>query len=380
MISYKYKLYRTKQTKHLDMMLGQCAFVWNHCLAFQKRYYRMFGKYISVGRMKAHFARHYKMPTLHSQTVQEVIERLDEAYQRFFKRLSARPPKFRKSADFSSLVFKQGGYSLNGNELTINKIGKRYRFSLSRQYDEKIKTLRIIRNHIGEYFIVMCLDIQPQPYEKTHTGASVGIDFGLKTYMTTSDGAKIENPQFLKEDLSELHRRSRNLSKCQKGSNNRKRRKVELARLYANIANKRNDWQWKLAHGLCRRYDTICIEYIVLTGMSRRWGRKMSDLAHGEFVSKLEYVASKYGVTVHKIDRFYPSSRLCECGYKNDNLTLKDRQWTCPECGCVHDRDILAANNILHRGIYELGSGSKSMKHKRIGSHVSYPRISSLQG
>ena len=380
MISYKYKLYRTRQTRHLDKMLGQCAFVWNHCLALQKRYYRMFGQYIGVGRMKAHFARHYKMSMLHSQSVQEVIERLDAAYQRFFKHLSVRPPKFRKSADFSSLVFKQGGYSLNGNELTINKIGKRYRFSFSRQYEGKIKTLRITRNHIGEFFIVMCLDIQPKSYGKTHTGASVGIDFGLKTYITMSDETKVFSPLFLKESLSELHRRSRNLSKCQKGSNNRRRKKIELARLYADITNKRNDWQWKLAHDLCRRYDTICIEDLNLTGMCRRWGRKMSDLAHSEFVQKLGYVASKYGVIVHEIDRFYPSSRLCTCGYKNNELTLKDRRWTCPECRSVHDRDTLAASNILRRGIYELGSDGKSKMYMRIGSHVSNSRISSLQG
>lgn len=380
MIPQKYKLYRTDKTKHLDKMLREGAFVWNHTLALQKRYYKLYHKYASVVDMQKHFAKRFKFTRIHSQTVQEIIQRLDIAYKRFFKHISKRPPKFKRASDFCSIVFKQGGYSLNGNVLTVNKIKKRYKFSLSRIYEGKVKRLTIKRNHIGEYFIVMCIDREIEKYEKTHDGASVGIDFGLKKYMTLSDGTEIDNPQFLKSDLGELRRKSRNLSKCAKGSNNSKRKRFELDRLYNDVSNKRCDFQWKLAHELCRQYDNIFIEELNLTGMSRCWGRKMSDIAHGEFVLKLEYVASKYGCTVHKIDRFHPSSRLCMCGYKNDTLTLKDRVWTCPECGAVHQRDLLAANNILRQGIAELGSGSKSSKHQRRRSHVSHPRISSLQG
>ena len=137
---------------------------------------------------------------------------------------------------------------------------------------------------------------------------------------------------------------------------------MELDRLMNDICNKRSDFQWKLAHELCRKYDCIFIEDLNLEGMNRRWGRKMHDLAHADFVQKLEYVAKKYGVVVHKIDRFYPSSKTCECGYVNKELKLSDRQWVCPECGTIHDRDLLAANNILRRGIYELESDSKTSK------------------
>lgn len=380
MISQKYKLYRTDKTKYLDKMLREGAFVWNHALALQKRYYKLCGKYISVVDMQKHFAKRYKFTRLHSQTVQEIIQRLDIAYRRFFDHIAKRPPKFKQASDFCSIVFKQGGYSLNGNILTINKNKKRYKFSLSREYDGKIRRLTIKRNHLGEYFVIMCIDKEIEKYGKTHDGASVGIDFGLKKYMTMSDGTDTDNPQFLKSDLVELRRMARNLSKCNKGSNNRKRKKLELNRLYNDISNKRSDFQWKLAHELCRKYDYIFIEDLSLTGMARLWGRKMSDLAHGNFVLKLEHVASKYGCTVHKIDRFYPSSRLCACGYRNNKLALKDREWTCPECGSVHQRDLLAANNILRQGIAELGSGSKPPKHSQWRSHVIHPRISSLQG
>ena len=264
---------------------------------------------------------------------------------------------------------------MNGNELVINKIKKSFKFSLSRPYDGKVKRVSVKRNKLGEYFICLCIDKQAEVYGKTYGGASVGIDFGLKKYLTLSDGLDIDNPQFLKGDLQELRRRSRNLSKCKKGSSNRKRKKLELDRLYRDIVNKRSDFQWKLAHFLCKRYDLICLEDLNLEGMGIRWGRKMSDLAHGDFVLKLEQVAKKYGVRVHKIDRFFPSSKLCTCGYKNDGLSLNDRSWTCPKCGAFHKRDLFAAENILRQGIVELGSGNKSPKLLQGRSHVSHPTI-----
>ena len=377
MISYKYKLYRTDKTKHLDKMLREAAFVWNHALALQKRYYRMYHKYIGIACMKAHFAKRISRNLLHSQIVQEILERLDDAYKRFFKHLAARTPKFRRAKDFSSIVFKQGGYSLNGNVLTINRTKKRFKFSLSRPYDGKVKTLTVKRSPLGEYFIIMVLDKAPVSLGKTHNGASVGIDFGLKTYMTMSDGTTVKNPRFLKTDLPLLQKKGRKLSMSKQHSHHREQRRKDLNRQYERIVNKRNAWQWQLAHRLCRQYDRIFIEDLLLTGMTALWGRKMNDMAHGAFVTKLEYVASKYGVTVHKIDRFYPSSKACTCGYVNKQLKLKDRQWTCPECGAVHSRDLLAAQNILRQGIAELESTSKTPSARR--AHVRlHPRISSL--
>ena len=381
MISYKYKLYRNQRTRRLDAMLREGCFVWNHALALQRRYYRMYGRFVSCKRMKAHFAHRIHRELLHSQTVQEILERLDTGYQRFFTRLAKRPPKFRKAKDFSSILFKQGGYSLNGNVLTINSIKKRFKFSLSRPYAGKVKTLTVKRNHIGEFFIVMVLDQSPQSIGKSHNGASVGIDFGLKKYMTMSDGTTVDNPQFLKSGLRQLQRKSRNLSKCVPGSHNRERKRLDLDRHHEKVVNQRNAFQWQLAHQLCQQYDRIFIEDLQLTGMSALWGRKMADLAHGEFVLKLQYVATKYGVTVHKIDRYYPSSKRCTCGYVNHGLQLHERTWVCPECGTVHKRDLLAANNILRQGIAELESVSKSKNAVGASSRSRlHPRISRLQG
>ncbi len=366
MITYKYKLYRTKRTKYLAQMLREASFVWNHALALQKRYYKLYGKYISKIAMQKHFAKRISRNLLHSQSTQEILERLDTAYQRFFKRIAKRPPKFKRAREFVSFAFKQGGFTLNGNVVTVNRIKQRFKFSYSRPYEGKLKRMIIKRSRLGEFYLIIITDANPKTYGKTHDGAAVGIDFGLKTYMTMSDGTAVDNPQYLKSALRQIRRKTRRLSKTKKGSNNRERRRRDVCMEFKSITNKRNDFQWKLAHEFCRSYDYIFIEDLSLTGMTRMWGRKMSDLAHAEFVSRLEYVACKYGVTVHKIDRFYPSSRTCRCGYVNRNLSLKDRQWTCPECGKVNDRDLNAAENILRRGISELWSGRKPESYSAI--------------
>ena len=371
MVTYKYKLYRTNKTKHLDRMLREACFVWNHALALQKRYYRLYKNYVPLGAMVKHFQKRIKRYSLSAQTRNEILERLDMAYNRFFEHLATRPPKFKKAKDSPSIVFKavknHGKWGINvssieGNVFYLKQIDKKYKFSKSRDYEGRIVRVTLKRNRLGEYFILIVTDAEPQSYGKTLKGASVGIDFGLKKYLTLSDGTAYDNPQFLKESLVELRRRSRNLSKCKKGSNNGERKRKELDRLMNDVCNRRSDFQWKLAHELCRKYDRIFIEDLNLEGMNRRWGRKMHDLAHADFVQKLEYVATKYGVVVHKIDRFFPSSKTCECGYVNKDLKLSDRQWVCPECGTIHDRDLLAANNILRRGIYELESDGKTSK------------------
>jgi len=359
MLSYEYKLYRTKRTKHLDNMLKEACFVWNHALALQKRYYNLYGKFIPEGRLKKHFAKRIKRTYMHSQSVQEVLERLVTAYERFFKHKAKRPPKFKKHKDFTSFVFKQGGgYRLCGNVFHLNSVKKDYRFSYSRPYEGSVKTVRLKRSPKGDWYLFVVTDATSKPIAKTHNGASIGIDFGLKTYMTFSNGDKLTHPQFLKRDLQTLQKLSRRYSKAHGSRKEYARR--SLASFHEHLARKRKDFQWKLAHELCSKYDTIFIEDLNLRGMTRLWGRKMSDLAHGQFINVLKHVAVKYGCVIHCINRFYPSSKLCECGYRNDQLSLHDRVWICPECGQIHDRDVNAAQNILRRGIYELTSGSKT--------------------
>ena len=361
MITYEYNIYRSKNTEYINSMLKECCFVWNRSLAIQRRYYKMFGKYVSYNRMSSHFTKRYKNILLHSQTRQEILQRLDSSYQRFFKRLSKRPPKFKKSECFSSFVFKQGGFTLNGNVFTINKIKKRFKFSYSRPYVGKVKQVRVKRCNSNRYSIYITADNSfVNSYGKTHNGASVGIDFGLKTYMTLSDSTTFESPRFFKQYELKVRLANKKLSKSKKGSINRKRRRFELNQVHRRIKNKRNDYQWKLAHKLCKSYDYIFIETLDIDAMKKLWGKKISDLSHSEFIEKLVFTASKYNVIVHKIDKWYPSSKTCKCGYVNKTLSLKERLWKCPECGSVNERDLNASKNILRRGIYELESKRKT--------------------
>ena len=359
MISYKFKLYQSKRLKALDHMMAEAAFVWNHALALQKRYYKLYNSYISAVRMQKHFAKRIKPYRLHSQTVQELLQRQDAAYKAFFKKTTRRPPKFRRSCDFTSFVFKQGGYKLYGNEFVVNKVSKRFKFFKSRDWDGRVKNIRVLRSR-NEWFIIVVTDAEPRPCGKSHTGASAGIDFGLKTYMTFSDGTHIEAPLFYRQLLNKVRRWQRKLSKAEKGSKHKAAYRRQLNRVYRELNHKRTDWNYKTAHELCRRYDVLFVEDLNIAAMQRLWGRKVTDLGWTSFLSTLDYVASKYGTLVHRIDRFYPSSRLCPCGHKNQALTLKDREWTCPECGTHHDRDLLAAQNIYRRGIADLGSACKT--------------------
>ena len=368
MLTYRYKLYSSKRNRKIDAMLREACFVWNHALALQKRYYSLTGRYCSCARMKSHFARRISRCRLHSQTVQEILERLDAAYQRFFQHLSSRPPKFKRAEQFRSIVYKQGGFKLNSNVLVLNSIKQHFQFSYSRPWEGTVKQIRVKRTPLGEYYLYIVTDAVAQPRRKSHDGASVGMDFGLKTYLTLSDGRRIENPLFLKQGLNELRKASSRLSKCEKGSAHRKAARQTLDRIHEDIKNRRDDWQWKLAHELCRRYDTLCVEDLQLTGMSRLWGRKIADLAFGLFVQKLEHTASKYGCEVRKVDRFYPSSKTCGyCGYVYEHLDLHDRYWTCPQCGTALDRDVNAAMNIMRQGIASSGSPRKTKVTLRKG-------------
>ena len=174
----------------------------------------------------------------------------------------------------------------------------------------------------------------------------MGIDFGLKTFLTLSDKREIEAPLYHLKNLTKQKRLNRSLSKKQKGSNGRKKAKLQLAKLHIKTANQRRDYFHKLSNLLAKTYDNIFIEDLNMKAMQMMWGRKVSDLAFSEFVNILEYKAN-----VTKIDRFYPSSKTCSnCGFVLKELDLKTREWTCPSCSVKHSRDVNAAINIKRVG------------------------------
>ena len=169
MLTYKYKLYKTHRTVWLDRMLRECAFVWNHALALQRRYYRLYGKYISSVDMQKHFAKRIKRHLLYSHNSIEVLQRLDAAYQRFFRKLAKRPPKFRRAADFQSFVYKlHYGYKIDGNCFTINRLKKTYKFHKSRDFSGNIKTVRVKRDPCGDFWLYVTTDAKVEANNTTH--------------------------------------------------------------------------------------------------------------------------------------------------------------------------------------------------------------------
>ena len=181
----------------------------------------------------------------------------------------------------------------------------------------------------------------------------VGYDFGLKKFLTASDGADVESPLFFTLNSKAIKKACRNLSHKVKGSNNRRRAKLNLARLYKKSVNQRHDFHFKLAHRICIEYDTICIEDLNVKAMQRLYGRKIGDLAFSEFVKILQYEASKFGTDIIEVNRYFASSQICHCcGEKNPEVKdLSIREWRCPKCGAYHDRDRNAAINILNEGL-----------------------------
>jgi len=190
------------------------------------------------------------------------------------------------------------------------KIGSRvYQFWKSREIEGTVKTLTIKRTPLGELFVVVVVDDDSNPETEVKTGKIAGFDFGLKTFLTCSDGDKIESPQFFKQSLNAIKKASRQHSKKLKGSSNRERARKNWVRKYEDISNRRRDWFWKLAHQLTDKFNILCFETLNLKGMQRLWGRKISDLALGEFLQILEWVAKKKGKQLVFVDRWYSLSQ-----------------------------------------------------------------------
>ena len=210
--------------------------------------------------------------------------------------------------------------------------------------------MTVKRDKTGDLFITVVTDSNGSSLIPT-TGKIAGFDFGLKTFLTTSDGEEIQSPLFLKQGANEIARLQRILSRKVKGSNNWNAARVALAKAHRTIANKRRDWFWKLANDLTDRYDYLFFETLNIAVMKKLWGRKVSDLAFYQFTKILEWVAKKKGKVVDYIDPWYPSSKTCSgCEHKLSKLPLTVRRWRCPECGQINDRDLNAAINIKRVG------------------------------
>ena len=360
--TYKYKLYQHERNKHLVESIELASEVWNHFVALTRRYHEIYGEYPGYYALKRHLTKLKKRDEghwydLNSQALQDVIQRLDQAYKRFFKVDDAGRPGFKKREKYTSFTLTQTGWKLlGGNRVRIEK--HNYKFAKSRPIKGEVKTVTIKRDACGYLWICFSVEKEAPTPELPRTGNAVGLDFGLKCFLVTSDGDQIEAPQPLKQSLEEVQNLHKELSRKQRGSNNWWEAKRRLAKKYRQIDNQRKDFHFKLARRLFRRYDVVCIENLHIGAMKELWGRKVSDLGFSGFVSILEHVAQKEGKEVRKIERWFPSSQMCSsCGEKYEDLSLEERVWECEECGSVHDRDRNAAQNVLERAFSSVEAG-----------------------
>ena len=229
---------------------------------------------------------------------------------------------------------------------------KWFTFWKHRAWTGDIKTITIKRDNVGDYYLILVCDACEPTAHLPKTGHRAGIDFGLKTFLTLSDGIKIKSPEFYKRSLKVIRSAHKALSRKTYLSNGWYKAKRHLSRVYKKIANQRRDWFFKLALRLVRTYDHIAIESLNLDAMKRLWGRKVSDIAFGEFVLILDWTCDKYGKVLAKVGKWQPTTKYCHhCGYRNPDIQLTDRYWTCQTCYTHHDRDINAAINILQAGV-----------------------------
>lgn len=367
----KYRLYSSKRDKHLHQQIDIAGIIWNHALALQKRYYRLTGKYINQHRLKGHIARMRRTERfgywqqVGSQAIQDVVERLDKAYQRFFAYrcgelgIKIGPPRFKKVKKYKSFTLKQAGWKLlGGNRIRLN--GKNYKFALSRPIGGKIKTVTVKRDNAGRLFICFSVIEEVNHQVEVSTGKIGGFDFGLKTFLTDDEGGVYLSPEYLKASLSDIARLNRQLARKQKGAGNWQKAKRQLAFAHDRIANQRRDAHFKLAHWLCDDYDVLGFEDLNLGGMKKLWGRKVSDLGFSQFVLILQHVARMRGKQVVKIGRWEATSQTCSCCGHRQSIALRERVFACTECGLAIGRDHNAARNIRREAIALSGVGAST--------------------
>ena len=363
----KYEFYHQSNFIQIGNLIDDLHGVHVHLLRLQRRYYRIYGKYASFSRICGHITKLKQRTKPHwnqlpSQVLQQVAKRIHLGYEKFFDNIRDRKagktkrkvgrPKIKPPHKYNSLTFTQAGFKIEGNRLRINCLGKSFTFWKHRDWTgNPIKTVTIKRDSVGDYSLYLSCEDCELSEKLPLTGNVAGADFGCKTFLTLSDNTRITSPEFYKQGLNAIRSANKALSCKQYLSSGWFRAKRHLCRIHKKVANRRRDWFFKLALRLVRKYDTIVIETLNLEGMKRLWGRKISDIAFGEFALILQWTCAKYGKTFAQAGRWTTTTKPCSvCGHHNEDLTLSDRQWTCPDCGFHHDRDINAAINILQVG------------------------------
>ena len=303
--------------------------------------------------------------------MKQAIRQMDGAYQRFFKQHNGFP-KFKSKKDKQSALFPYEAISKRNTfetkSITLIKSLKNLKFRCSelyhsrlKKYKDSIRSATLSKTKSGNFFLSILVDIPETEYVKFNkTNKRVGLDLGVKDFVITSDGVVFENKHFFKREERKIARLQRQLSRKVKGSNNRNRQRIRLAKAYERLTNKKENYIHSVVNEILKSYDVVFMEDLNVQGLLRNHNlaKAIREVGFYRFKSVLHDKAIVNGKQVVLIDRFYPSSKTCSCcGYKKQDLTLSDRFWTCPECGEHHDRDINAARNILLEGQRKLQAG-----------------------
>lgn len=362
--SFKYKLKPSdEQIVLLNKHFGTTRFVYNYFLNERKREYEVNKQSLTYNKNAKGLTELKKLEEyswlneINAQTLQSALKHLDTAYSNFFKK-SAKFPKFKSKHKKNSFTVPQG-VRIKDGKLRIYKFKGGVDIILHRKCEGTIKHCTISKNPTGEYFVSITVETTHDMSPKT--GKTIGIDLGLKDFAITSDGYKYKNNRYIKNYATQLKVAQQHLSRKIKGSNRYNKQKHKVATIHKKITNSRMDNLHKISTDLIRKYDTIILEDLNVDGMVRnhRLSKYISDVAWGRFIHMLNYKAEWNDKQIMKIDRFFPSSKTCNCcGYINQNLKLDMRLWTCPQCNAELDRDINASINILKEGYKQISAGT----------------------
>ena len=368
----KVKLYPNKQQEQvINKILGCYRFVYNHMLARKQQEYTDNKICLSLCDLSKYFYNTLRkdgnyswLKEQNSAVLQQSIIQMISAYDRFFK-LHTGFPKFKSKKDRQSALFPIRAISKRNTfetkHISLIKSLKNIKFRCSdlyfkrlQTYKDNIRSATMSKTKSGNYFLSILIDIpQDEVVKFKQTGESVGIDLGVKDFVITSDGEVFENKHFFKKQENKIKKLQKQLSRKVKGSNNRNRARIRIAKLFERITNKKDAYIHCVTNELLTYFDTIFMEDLNVRGMlkNHNLAKAIQEVGFYKFKQLLVSKALVNDKKVVFIDRFYPSSKTCsQCGYKKQDLKLSDRFWVCPDCGECHDRDFNAAKNILLEG------------------------------